>query len=56
MVEVAVVLDVSGSMQGDLIRFSKQAINELISKMGPNDIVHLVTYSYDISNFKNFLR
>lgn len=46
--DLAVVLDRSGSMQGDKIRAVKQAALELLDKLGPDDRVTLISYSSDV--------
>ena len=43
--DLVIVLDRSGSMQGQKIRDAKQAIMELIANMGPQDRLALVSYS-----------
>ena len=45
--DLVVILDRSGSMQGDKLHNSKDAIGELISQLGPRDRFALVTYSDD---------
>lgn len=44
-VNMAIVLDRSGSMQGEKIMHARQAAEMLINRLSPNDIVALVTYS-----------
>jgi len=41
---VAIVLDKSGSMQGEKIARAREAAAKAICRLGPNDIVSLVTY------------
>jgi Ca-activated chloride channel family protein len=43
-VNVAIVLDKSGSMQGDKIEQAKRAAIMAIERLGPNDIVSVVAY------------
>ena len=45
--DLVVILDRSGSMQGDKLHNSKDAVNELIGQLGPRDRFALVTYSDD---------
>lgn len=45
--DLVVVLDRSGSMQGDKLANSKDAVSELISQLGVRDRFALVTYSDD---------
>lgn len=42
--ELTIILDISGSMNGNPLEYSKMAILELISKLSENDYVNLVTY------------
>src|SRR5262245_55180616 len=43
-VNVAIVLDKSGSMQGEKIRKAKEAALMSIDRLGPNDIVSVIAY------------
>jgi Ca-activated chloride channel family protein len=43
-VNMAIVLDKSGSMQGRKIQHAKQAAIKAVQMLGPNDIVSVVTY------------
>jgi Ca-activated chloride channel family protein len=45
--DLVVVLDRSGSMSGEKIESARQAIRELIGRLGPEDRFALVTYSND---------
>lgn len=45
--DLVVILDRSGSMQGDKLHNAKDAVSELISQLGPRDRFALVTYSDD---------
>jgi Ca-activated chloride channel family protein len=47
--DLVVILDRSGSMSGDKIEHARQAIGELIGRLGPEDRFALVTYSNDAS-------
>ena len=44
-VNLAVVLDRSGSMKGEKLRETKRALKMLISRMGPRDTFSLITYN-----------
>jgi len=43
-IDIAIVLDRSGSMSGEKIKHSKQAIQQMIENLAPHDTVHFVTY------------
>jgi Ca-activated chloride channel homolog len=43
-VNVAIVLDKSGSMSGDKMRKAKEAARLAVDRLGPNDIVSIVAY------------
>ena len=43
--DLAIVLDGSGSMQGDKIEYARAAVGELLAQLGPEDRFALVTYS-----------
>jgi len=43
--DLVVILDKSGSMRGDKIRFARAAVRELVGQLGPSDRFALVTYS-----------
>jgi Ca-activated chloride channel family protein len=45
--DLVVVLDRSGSMSGEKIESARQAIRELVGRLGPEDRFALVTYSND---------
>ena len=47
-VNVAIVLDRSGSMAGDKIRNAKAATIEALKRLGPDDIFSVVTYNHAI--------
>lgn len=47
-VNVALVLDRSGSMQGDRIASAKLAAREALDRLGPEDVVALVAYNHEI--------
>lgn len=46
---ITIVLDKSGSMQGDKIRHAKEAAIMAINQLGPQDIVSVVTYDTTVS-------
>ena len=46
--DLAVVLDRSGSMGGDKLRFAKKAVDTLIDRLLPSDHMALVTYDSEI--------
>jgi len=46
---VIVVLDVSGSMEGDKIRSATQATADFLKRLHPDDKVALVTFSHDVT-------
>jgi len=46
---VAIVLDRSGSMSGDKLHFAKEALKKVIQNLRHDDLVHLVAYSTDVS-------
>lgn len=48
-VNLAIVLDKSGSMQGDKIEQARAAAIDAINLLGPNDIVSIVTYDSTVS-------
>jgi Ca-activated chloride channel family protein len=43
--DLVVILDRSGSMQGEALRFAKAAVAELVSRLGDEDRFALVTYA-----------
>lgn len=45
---VALVLDRSGSMNGKRIRAAKEAAREALERLGSNDIVSLISYNHDV--------
>ena len=47
-VNVAIVLDKSGSMQGDKLRKAKDAALASIDRLGPNDIVSVIAYDQTV--------
>jgi Ca-activated chloride channel family protein len=47
-VNIAIVLDKSGSMQGQKIQHAKQAAIRAVQMLGPNDIVSIVTYDTNV--------
>lgn len=48
-VNVALVLDKSGSMQGENIRQAREAAKMAIGRLGPNDIVSVVVYDSTVN-------
>ncbi len=54
-VDMVVVLDRSGSMQGKKLHDAKQAIKELLSNLSDGDRFALVSYSNNVSRHSNFL-
>lgn len=46
--DLAVVLDRSGSMRGEKLRFAKKAVDTLIDRLLPSDHMALVTYDSDV--------
>ena len=54
--ELAIVLDISGSMSGKPLQYSKQAITQVIDRLGEEDFLHFVTYSSTSKiNFSGFM-
>jgi len=47
-VNIAIVLDKSGSMQGQKIQHAKQAAIKAVNMLGPNDIVSIITYDTNV--------
>lgn len=47
-VNVAIVLDRSGSMQGDKIKKAKEAAINAVDRLAPNDIVSVITYDSNV--------
>ena len=47
-VNVAIVLDKSGSMTGDKLRRAKEAALASIDRLGPNDIISLIAYDQTV--------
>ena len=47
-INVAIVIDRSGSMQGDRIRAAKKAARVALERLSANDIVSLVSYNHDV--------
>ncbi len=47
-VDLVVVLDRSGSMQGEKIEAARKAVHQLIQRLTPNDRLALVAYSNDV--------
>ncbi len=45
--DIVVVVDTSGSMAGEKLRFAQQALYELIARLGPDDRFGLVEYNED---------
>ena len=45
--ELAIVLDTSGSMYGDRIKYAKSAIKQIISDLIIGDILHIIIYNDD---------
>lgn len=43
--DIVVVVDTSGSVEGEKLRFAKQALHELLARMGPSDRFGLIEYS-----------
>jgi Ca-activated chloride channel family protein len=54
--DLAIVLDRSGSMSGDKIRAVKQAALDLLKELEEGDHVTLITYSSDVSVHEDHLR
>ncbi|MEW4487309.1 VWA domain-containing protein [Thalassoglobus sp. JC818] len=48
-VNVAIVLDKSGSMNGEKIERAKAAAQDAIDRLGPNDIVSVITYDTTVN-------
>lgn len=48
-VNVAIVLDKSGSMQGEKLRKAKEAALASIDRLGPNDIVSVIAYDQTVN-------
>src|SRR5436190_21685735 len=48
-VNVAIVLDKSGSMKGDKLRKAKDAALASIDRLGPNDIVSVIAYDEGVN-------
>lgn len=46
--QVVCVLDRSGSMHGERLRFAKKACQKLVKHLGVGDTLHLVTYSDEV--------
>ena len=46
--DLAVVLDNSGSMSGDKLHFAKDAARQLLARVFPNDVTSVVTFSSDV--------
>lgn len=55
-VDMVIVLDRSGSMEGDKITYAKQAINRLLGQLTPNDRFALVSYSNMVFRHSNLLK
>ncbi len=53
--DLAIVLDRSGSMSGEKIRSVKQAALQLLDRLTPADRVSLVSYSSDVTNHTTLL-
>ena len=47
-VNVAIVLDKSGSMNGEKIERAREAAKQAVSRLGPQDIVSIVTYDTNV--------
>ena len=48
-INVAIVIDRSGSMQGERIRAAKKAARVALERLSDNDIVSLVSYNHDVT-------
>jgi Ca-activated chloride channel homolog len=48
-INVAIVIDRSGSMQGDRIRAAKKAARVALERLSSDDIVSLVAYNHDVT-------
>jgi Ca-activated chloride channel homolog len=46
---MACVLDISGSMSGDKLKFAKRAVCKVIKHLSPQDTFHFVTYSTHVN-------
>jgi Ca-activated chloride channel family protein len=47
-VDLVIVLDRSGSMQGEKIEAARQAVQQLLQRLGPNDRLGVVTYENSV--------
>lgn len=54
-VDLAIVLDRSGSMQGGKLSDARQAIEHLVDRLGPDDRLALLTYSNDVETRSSLL-
>lgn len=46
--ELAIVLDTSGSMGGDKLEFAKAAARQAVARLGPEDRLHLATFANEV--------
>merc|ERR1740123_654048 len=45
--QIACVMDCSGSMSGEKLKFAKKAVLKLVKHLAPQDTLHFVTYDSD---------
>jgi Ca-activated chloride channel homolog len=48
---LSVVLDKSGSMSGDKLKYTKEALKYVVNQLGSRDIISIVLYDSDVSVF-----
>lgn len=53
---VIVVLDVSGSMEGDRIKTAREATNEFLSRLDPNDKIGLLIFNDNVTTLQESAR
>jgi Ca-activated chloride channel homolog len=49
--DLSVVLDKSGSMAGDKLKYTKEALKYVVNQLGSRDIISIVLYDSDVSVF-----
>ena len=54
--DIVVVLDVSGSMQGDKIRQAREAVQYVVGQLNPGDRFNLITFSTGVRLWQNGLQ